>query len=125
MPTYRKHRSGWIFTEITVSLAITAILFTGLVMAMNNFRQFNAYQLARQNCIAAAQAQLDSYSVLGQGLNQEDIKRLWPNVIIENQMQQGQGDWQGFTLIKVSARNGNTNKHRPIELSRYVRINLE
>ena len=94
-------------------------------MATGNFRKFNAYQLARQNGIAAAQAHLDSYSAIGHGLKEEDVNRLWPGILLDEQLQPGQGDWQGFTLIKVSAKTKNTNKHQPIKLSRYVRMTQE
>ena len=78
------------------------------------------YQLSRQNAIAAAQSHLDSYTALGHGLDEETIHRLWPGIDLDEQLQPGQGDWAGFTLIKISSRTKGSNKHHPIELSRYV-----
>jgi RNA polymerase sigma factor (sigma-70 family) len=91
-----------------------------LTMAMGNFRKLNAYQLSRQNAIAAAQSHLDSYTALGHGLDEETIHRLWPGIDLDEQLQPGQGNWAGFTLIKISSRTKGSNKHHPIELSRYV-----
>ena len=105
---------------MAVALALLAIFLAGLALSMYGFGQFNKYQLTRQRCISAGQAQLDSIGITGQGLSDEDINRLWPNFNIITETAAGAGQWQGLRLVKVMAIGKIKHKEVKIELSRYV-----
>jgi type II secretory pathway pseudopilin PulG len=114
---------GWILLETIVSLAILGMLIAGMTVAQEAAARMNACHLARQRCLAAAQAQLDSLAATGDGLAQEDLQRLWPGVSVNVQTQPGKGDWSGLTRVEVAASTA-IGKGRPaqirVALSRYL-----
>jgi hypothetical protein len=117
--------SGWAVTELIVSIGILGMIMGGLYTSMNTCRMFNKYQLLRQRCVAAAQAQLESIAATGEKISDKDNERLWPDVEISVERKDGSGDWQGLRLVTVTARNVRLKKTVSIELSRYLPVEQE
>lgn len=90
--------------ELTVSLAVLAMLLAGLAFSLNSFSRFNRYQFARQRCIASAQAQLDSIAATGHPVEQNLCGELWPRINISILKAAGRGQWEGFELVEVTSR---------------------
>ena len=63
----------------------------------------NRRLLARQNCIAAAEAQLDSLAATGRPLPKGQAAELWPAVTFTIQREAGEGRWKGMDLLTVTA----------------------
>ena len=115
-----KKYSGFLLTEIVVSLTILGILLACLALSLNGFRKFNHYQLVRQRCTAAAQAELDSIAVTGKLISDEDFKRLWPKLSVSIKESAGAGQWEGMKLVKVTTKANSFNKKVKVELCRYI-----
>lgn len=120
MSVKSKKYSGFLITEIGVASAILAILLLGLSLSLYGFAKFNRYQLVRQQCIAAAQAELDSISTTGKPIPDEDFKRLWPKLSVNIKKSAGTGQWQTMTLVEVTASGKSFNKDVTVQLSRYI-----
>jgi len=111
---------GFLMTEIIVALTIMAMLLAGLALSMNGLAKFNRYQLVRQQCIAAAQAQLDSITATGKSISDEDFHRIWPQLSVSIEKSAGDDQWQSMELIEVTANGRSFRKEVKIQLSRYV-----
>ena len=109
-------------TELIISLAILAIISTGVYMSVNTFRHVNHYHHARQRCLAASQGQLDSLTVRGEPLSDEQIARMWPGVTVTVEETAGQGQWQGMKLINVTAQTDTIGKAVKIQQRRYCKM---
>ena len=114
-----KRYEGFLLTEIVVSMAILGILVAGLALSLHGFAKFNRYQLVRQKCIAAAQAELESMAATGGPIPDEDIARLWPNITVSTRKSPGTGQWLGMELVEVTAVGKSFRKEVKIQLSRY------
>jgi type II secretory pathway pseudopilin PulG len=115
-----KKYSGFFITELTVASAILTILMVGLALSLYGFAKFNRYQLVRQQCIAAAQAELDSITTTGKPIPDEDFKRLWPKLGVNINKSAGTGQWQGMKLVKVTTNGMSFSKEVKVQLARYV-----
>ena len=111
---------GFLFTEVIVALTILGILLIGLALSLDAFRRFNHYQLVKQRCISAAQAQLDSITATGESIRDEDFKRLWPKLSVSIKESTGTGQWERMKLVKVAASGKSLDKEVKVKLSRYV-----
>ena len=111
---------GFLLTEIVAALAILGILLAGLAMSLNVFAKANRNQMVKQRCIAAAQAQLDSITVTGGLIAEEDFSRLWPRLSVSIKASEGIGQWQGMKLVEVTATGSSFGKQVKVELSRYI-----
>lgn len=120
MSCSKRRYGGFIFAEITVSLTVMAMLLAGVAFSLNGMAKFNRYQLTRQQCIAAAQAQLDSLTATGRPITDEDFSRIWPGLSVSVEKSAGQGQWQGTQLVKVKTSGKYLRKQVTIELSRYI-----
>jgi type II secretory pathway pseudopilin PulG len=112
--------SGFLVTELIVSLTVLAILMVGFALSLHAFAKFNRYQLVRQRCIAAAQAELDSISVTGKPVPEEEVRRLWPGLTVSIHESAGTGQWQGMRLVQVTAAGTSFRKKVTVSLSRYM-----
>ncbi len=112
--------SGYLFADLMVALAVSSILLGGFAVSLSGFARFNHYQLVRQRCIAAAQAELDSITVTGEPISDEDFKRLWPKLNVSIQSSPGDGHWQGMELVEVTISGKSFNKEVKVQLSRYI-----
>ena len=115
-----KKYGGFLFIDLVVGLSVLGILLTGLALSLHGFAKFNHYQLLRQNCIAAAQAELDSIAITGRPIPDEALKRLWPKVSVSIQQSEGAGQWEGMKLVKVTASGKSFRKEVKVQLSRYI-----
>ena len=106
--------------EMMVALAILGILTVGLAQTQYQIQRFNAAQLARKRCIAAAQAQLDSIAATGQAITDAEVERLWPGIKAVVQQSPGQGEWSGLKLVEVTASGSAKGPEVKVELARYV-----
>jgi len=111
---------GYLFAEMMAALAVMGVLLVGFAVSLDGFRRFNDYQLVRQRCIAAAQAQLDSITERGKALDDEDFKQLWPKLTASIQESPGTGQWQGLILVEVTVNGRSYNRQVRIKLSRYI-----
>ena len=116
---------GWLLAETLVALGLIGMLLTGLSLAQIGFRKFNAYQLVRQQCLAAAQAELDSFTATGKAIAREDFKRLWPGLDVRIEQTAGRGDWSGLELIRATVSGSSRGKKIVVRLSRYVAAGQE
>ena len=116
---YAKH-AGFMLTELIVATAVMGLILTGLALAVNGFAKFNRYQLVRQRCIAAALAQLDSITATGKSIPDEDFQRLWPKLATSVSSSPGAGQWEGLTLVEVTATAKSFRKDVKVRLNRYV-----
>ena len=107
-------------TEMMVAATILGILLVMLALSLNGFAKFNRYQLVRQQCIAAAQAEIDSITATGTSIRDEDLKRLWPKLTISIKSSPGTGQWQGMKLVEVTANGKSYRKEVKVQLARYV-----
>ena len=115
----RKH-AGFLLTEIMVATMVVGILLGLLALSLQGFAKFNRYQLIRQRCIAAAQAQLDSITATSKPIGEEDFQRLWPKLSTSIETSPGEGRWRDLTLVEVTATGKNYRKEVKVTLSRYV-----
>ena len=115
----RRH-SGFLLSEIIIALTILGMLLACLAFSLHGFAKFNSYQLVRQRCIAAAQAELDCIASTGRQIPDEDFSRLWPKLSVSVRKAAGTGQWEGMDLVEVTASGRNFRKEVKIRLSRYV-----
>ena len=111
---------GYLFAEMAAALAVMGVLLVGFAVSLDGFRRFNDYQLVRQRCIAAGQAQLDSITKTGKPVGDEDFKRLWPKLAVSIQESPGIGQWKGLMLVEVMVSGQSFNRQVQVKLSRYV-----
>ena len=117
--TYNK-RCGIIMAELMVSVALLGVLLALLSVMLGAFGNFNHYQMTRQRCLAAAQAELDSIKATGGRIDNEQFERLWPNVTVSVEKIPGSGQWQNLTLVKVKTQGVSMKKDVVIELAQYL-----
>lgn len=103
-----------------MALTILGVLSIGLALSLYDLGRFNHYQLMRQRCTAAAQAELDSLTVTGQPINDNDFKRLWPGLHVTIDKSEGTGQWQGMVLVKVTTGGKSLRKEVKVQMSRYI-----
>ena len=116
----KKRYGGFLFVEMTVAFIVIAMLLAGIAFSLNGITKFNHYQLIRQQCIAAAQAELDSFTATGEPIKDEDFNRVWPQLNVSIEKTAGQGQWQSAQLVKVTTSGRYLRKQVIIELSRYI-----
>ena len=116
---YRKY-GGFLWTEVAVAIIVMGVILVTFALLLDGFRRFNDYQLVRHRCIAAAEAQLDSITVTGKPINDEDIVRLWPKMNVSTKKSPGVGQWQQMTLVEVTACSRSFNNEVKVKLSRYI-----
>ena len=113
-------RRGLLTADILTAIAVLAVIMFVFSTSLNAFSRFNSFQLKRINCIAAAQAQLDSLTATGKTIDANDIKRLWPGIATNVVISDGSGDWQNTKLAKVTAIHTSP-KPVKVVLARYIR----
>ena len=118
---YKRNKYKGVFlAELIVSSAVLGTIFLCLTLFLHGTMKFNRFQLLRQQCTAAAQAQLDSITITGQSISDEDFKRLWPKVSITTKQSDGTGQWDGMKLVEVAASGMSFDTPVKVKLSRYI-----
>jgi type II secretory pathway pseudopilin PulG len=121
----RKNKAdGFLITELIVGIALLGLILAGLGLTASGLTRFNRYQWARQQCLAAAQAQLDSLTATGRPLDDPNVARLWPEVTLTTDRTPGEGQWAGLELLKVTATANTRPRQTAVQLARYVRSSL-
>ena len=115
-----KRNSGWIMIEIITGLAVLGVIMVCLSLSAWTFRKLNAVQLRKQQCLSAAQAQLDSIAMTGERIGQDDLNRLWNGIEITVEEQEGRNVWEGLRLVKVTAETTAHQRQVKVELRRYI-----
>ncbi len=116
---------GYLLTETMIALGILGTIMIIMALGLKTYGNFNHYQYARQQCIAAGQAQLDSLSAIGKPISEKESTRLWPKVQIRMEQSDGTGQWQGLTLIKVKTSTKSYHRDVNIEMGRYIALKKE
>ena len=106
--------------ELIAAVGILGILLTALGQIQYQVTKFNAIQWTRMRCISAGQGQLDSITATGGSIDKKELGRLWPGIQVQIERFAGQGDWQGLTLVKVTASGAVQEKEIIVELARYI-----
>jgi len=111
---------GFLLADLIVGISLFAMLLAGLGISVAGFSGFNRYQWTRQQCTAAAIAQLDSLTATGAPIDSEDAGRLWPRVTVSLDRTPGEGPWAGLERINVKASAQAGSRKVTVELARYV-----
>ncbi len=111
--------------EVVVTLGLIALIFACLITSINSAAGLNKINLITQQCISAAQAQLDSIAVTGGPISDRDFQRLWPNLNVSIEELPGSNQWQGLKLVKVSITAIKAPKEIKIRKCRYYTIQKE
>ena len=117
-----KKYHGYLLIEIVIAIAVLEALVIAFALSLDGFARFNGVQLVRQQCTAAAQAQLDSIAVTGKTIPDEDFKRLWPKLNISIEQSPGTGQWQGLNLVEVEASGMSFSQPVKVQLARYMAV---
>ena len=112
--------NGFLIAEMLMGFVILGILTVGLAVSLNAFSRFNGYQMVRHRCIAAGSAQLESISVIGEPISDEDFKRLWPGISVSLERSAGTDQWQGTELVKVTTSGKSYRRKAEVVLARYI-----
>jgi type II secretory pathway pseudopilin PulG len=111
---------GFLMAELTIALTVLGILLVCFALSLQAFAQFNSYQLVRQRCIAAAQAELDSIAATGNSIPAEDFQRLWPRLNVSIKKSLGTSQWERMELVKVTTKGKSFRNEVNVKLSRYI-----
>ena len=118
--TYKQTRCrGLMMTELIVAMTVLAMIMVAFAISLDGFGRLNHYYFTRQRCVAAAQATLDSIAATGASINEGNLKRLWPDIDIRIEATEGEGQWKGLKLVKVTAIGKSRDKKTEVRLSRY------
>ena len=115
-----KKYDGFLLAEMIVALTVTGILLVSFALSLHAFATFNRYQLVRQRCIAAAQAELDSIAATGKQISAEDFNQLWPTLSVSVRKSAGTGQWKGMELVEVTTEGKSFRNKVKVQLSRYI-----
>jgi type II secretory pathway pseudopilin PulG len=119
-PVGFRREGGFLLSELIVSISLIGMIVVGLAVTMQGTARLNRFQWARQQCIAAAQAQIDSLTATGKLISDEEMQRLWPKVKIAVDRSAGQGQWAGLELLRITATLKATSHPAEVRLARYV-----
>jgi type II secretory pathway pseudopilin PulG len=121
MNTRKKIRSsGVLLVEVIVAITVLGTIILALALSLHAFGKFNKYQLVRQQCIAAAEAQLDSITARGKSVSDKELTVLWPKVTVDVERIQGTDRWKFAELVRVTAKAKAGRKDVIVEMSRYI-----
>ena len=117
-----KKYKGVFLAELIVAFTVLGMLLICLALSLHGFAKFNLFQSVRQQCVAAAQAQLDSITTTGNPVSDDDFKRLWPKINVTIEQSEGTGQWNGLKLVRAKTRGMSFHTPVNVELSRYIEI---
>lgn len=118
--------SGFLAVELTFAIGLFAMILVALAVSLYGFGKFHRYQLVRQQCTSAAQAQLDSIAATGKPIPDDAFERLWPKLGVSVEESAGTGQWRGMKYVAVTASGtGLRKKEVKVRLSRYILDNKQ
>jgi len=117
-------RSAFILMELVVSLVLLEMLLAGVSNAVAITGEFNRCQLVRQQCLSAAQAQLDSLAATGKAMDESVFVSVWPKLTSSVEQSDGEGDWAGLRKVSVTVTGvvsgGAQSREIRVTLCRYL-----
>jgi type II secretory pathway pseudopilin PulG len=113
-------RGGWSIVELVVAMGVIAMMATAYATTTHHVGVFNRIQAARQNCTAAAQAELDAIAATGNPLDAQQVEQLWPGVTVHVDRQATAGTWEGNVLLTVTAATHVEDRDISVVLKRYI-----
>ena len=117
-----KKYKGVFVAELIVGFTVLGMLVVCLAVSLYGIAKFNLFQQAKLQCVAAAQAQLDSITATGQPVSEDDFKRLWPKIDVTIEQSEGTGQWAGLKFVVAKTKGMSFSKPVNVELSRYIAI---
>ncbi len=108
-----------------MSVMLAGLMLGIMVSAQSNTAELNRMQMARQQCVAAAEAELDSFSARAAPLDAATVKGLWPDLKIETGRRAGEGEWRGLVRVTATATKKVGGVEIKVELHRYVAEGVE
>lgn len=111
---------GFLLAEMIVSLTVLATLLIMFALSLNGLARFNRYQLVRQRCIAAAQAELDAITRTGERIPSQQFQRLWPRLTVAIKTSPGEGQWEALELVEVTTGGKSFGHEVKVQLCRYI-----
>ena len=114
-----RRKRAFLITELIVALAILGILMVGMAVTLFGVRRFHHVLWVRQQCMAAAQAQIDSLMATGLAIDPNRIATLWPRLKVETEIRPGEGQWKGLDLVRARASGPSGQRIVTVTLARY------
>jgi type II secretory pathway pseudopilin PulG len=112
-------RRALLLTELMVALVVLGTLMVGLALTLHSVRRFHQVLGVRQQCMAAAQAQIDSLMATGLAIDPNRIATLWPHLKVETEVRPGEGQWKGLDLVRATASGPSGPRLVTVTLARY------
>jgi type II secretory pathway pseudopilin PulG len=107
--------------ELVVAIGVLVTILAALGSILYSSGHYNRILWARQQCLAAGQAQLDCIAKTGKPVPPADMKRLWPGIQCTLETAPGTGPWEPLRLVRVQVRAKVRNKTVEVQCSRYLR----
>ncbi len=96
-------RRGYFYVEVITSIMILGLMTVLVGSAVLQARRTHSYYYWRQAAAYAAEAQMQRYRA-GAAIDSRPPAGLIPDEIeLQTAVKPGNGDWQGFTLVTVTA----------------------
>ena len=118
----RDIQRGWMTLELVVALVVLVAMISALGSLMYSSGMYNQLLLARRQCYAAGQAQLDCITKTGRPVPPDEFARIWPGVECAVRRVPGAGEWSTLELVEVSVRTRVRNKTVEVLCNRYVTV---
>lgn len=103
-----------------MALAVATVAFCAVLDQQRQNRRMTKAMLRKQQCVAAAQAQLDCIQQTGRSLGRQELAKLWPGVELKTTRTRGKGDWQGLDRVQVRAEGSAGELTVRVNLCRYM-----
>jgi type II secretory pathway pseudopilin PulG len=106
--------------ELVVAMAVLLTIMAALGSVLYSTGNYNRILWARQQCLAAGQAQLDSIAKTGRPLPSADLERLWPGIRCTVEAAPGTGPWQALRQVRIQVNTRVRNKSVEVVCCRYL-----
>ena len=120
MQSKKRKYEGFVLAELIMSMAVLGFLLVVIAISLGGYKRFADYQLTKQRCTSAAQAELESIAATGKKIDQEEFSRLWPAMQVTVEESVGKGQWENLKLVKVTTSVKNSNRGVKVQLAIYL-----